>query len=105
MNLTKNLLIAGAAGLVAASALAAARKGYSCLYCGLRYQTIRALTAADCPRHPDGRHRHELYQGPDKESYECRYCGHEADDIRTLTASKCSRHPKGAYRGRHVPAL
>lgn len=91
--------------VLSVTVLAAARKTYYCKYCGLGYQTINSLTAADCVRHPAGRHKHELYQGTEKATYECQYCGHKAMDIRTLTAAKCFRHPKGAYKGRHVPAL
>ena len=87
------------------SAVMAGKKTYYCKYCGLGYQTINSLTAADCARHPAGRHKHELYQGTEKKSYECQYCGRKAADISTLTAAKCQRHPKGAYKGRHVPAL
>lgn len=103
----KNIVIICALGLVvlSATALAAAKKTYYCKYCGLGYQTINSLTAADCARHPAGRHKHELYQGTEKKSYECQYCGRKAADISTLTAAKCQRHPKGAYKGRHVPAL
>lgn len=89
----------------AVTLLAAEKKTYYCKYCGLGYQTISALTAADCTRHPAGRHKHELYQGTPKEIYECQYCGHKAPNIKTLTAAKCYRHPDGAYKGRHVPAL
>lgn len=92
-------------GVLSATALAAAKKTYYCKYCGLGYQTINSLTAADCVRHPDGRHKHELYQGPEKDVYECQYCGSKAESIQKLTASKCRRHPSGAYKRHHVPAL
>lgn len=99
------LMLAGGVALFSVLAIAAAKKTYYCKYCGLGYQTISALTAADCLRHPDGRHKHELYQGAVKSVYECQYCGSKASSISSLTGAKCPRHPKGAYKGRHSPAL
>ena len=105
MNRTNGMLCLLGIVVLSVSAVSAEKKTYYCKYCGLGYQTINALTAANCVRHPAGRHKHELYQGTEKKTYECQYCGHKAVDISTLTATKCSRHPKGAYKGRHVPAL
>lgn len=91
--------------LLATTLVAAAKKTYYCKYCGRGYQTINALTATDCYRHPAGKHKHELYQGAEKEMYECQYCGSKAESIQKLTAPKCRRHPSGAFKGHHVPAL
>lgn len=97
--------LVGVAAILAMTVVAAAKKTYYCKYCGIGYQTVNALTAADCHRHPDGRHKHELYQGTEKSTYFCQYCGAKAASISTLTGAKCPRHPKGAFKGRHSPAL
>lgn len=105
MNRTIGMLFLLCVFVLSASAVFAGKKMYYCKYCGLGYQTINALTAADCVRHPAGKYKHELYQGTEKKSYECQYCGTKAESIQKLTAPKCRRHPSGAYKGHHVPAL
>lgn len=100
------LVLVGVVAVLAMTVVAEAKKTYYCKYCGMGYQTVNALTAAVCHRHPeDGRHKHELYQGTEKSTYFCQYCGAKAASISTLTGAKCPRHPKGAFKGRHSPAL
>lgn len=76
---------------------------YYCEYCGQKYSSVSSLVSNSCPRHPDGRGKHKLYEGGEKSEYTCKYCGKSYHDLRTLTSNSCPRHPDG--RGKHAPAL
>ncbi len=76
---------------------------YYCKNCGAKYSSISSLTGASCPRHPDGKGRHLLYEGEEKKEYLCKYCGAKYSSISSLTGASCPRHPDG--KGRHSPAL
>lgn len=76
-----------------------------CEYCGTSYPSISSLTTGNCPRHPDGRGRHKLYEGSEKTKYTCKYCGTSYPSISSLTTGRCHRHPNGSGKGRHSPAL
>jgi len=76
-----------------------------CEYCGTSYSSISSLTAGNCPRHPDRRGRHKLYEGSEKAKYMCKYCGTSYSSISSLTAGNCPRHPAGPSKGRHSPAM
>lgn len=80
---------------------------YYCEYCGHRFTSVRLLTSATCPRHPDGSNkgRHKLYEGTEKKQYTCKYCGHKFPSIMVMTGGTCVNHPKGSNKGRHAPAL
>ena len=80
---------------------------FYCKYCGRKASSVASLTSSPCIRHPDGqgKGRHVLYEGSEKEQYVCKHCGRKANSIATLTASKCIRHPNGPSKGNHEPAL
>lgn len=80
---------------------------YYCEYCGVKYQSIQALAATTCGKHPNGSHkgRHKLYEGGEKSEYYCKYCGAKYQNIQALTATTCGKHPNGSHKGRHSPAL
>lgn len=83
------------------------KKNYYCEYCGHKFPSVRQLTSATCPRHPDGSNkgRHKLYEGTEKSTYTCKYCGHRFPSILVMTDGTCPNHPKGSNKGRHAPAL
>ncbi len=74
-----------------------------CKNCGMKYSSVQALTTGACNRHPDGRGKHQLYEGSEKQQYVCKYCGMKYSSLQALTAGNCNRHPDG--RGKHSPAL
>lgn len=78
-----------------------------CEYCGHRFPTVKLLTSATCPRHPDGsnRGRHKLYEGTEKKEYTCKHCGKKFPSIMVMAGGTCPNHPKGANKGSHAPAL
>lgn len=76
---------------------------YYCKHCGTKYPSIRQLTSSNCHHHPDGKGKHELYEGSEKSSYQCKFCGSSYRTLYDLTAQNCHRHPNG--KGRHSPAL
>ena len=78
---------------------------FYCKHCGQRFSSVAALTSQPCVRHPNGRGKHELYEGDEKDSYTCKYCGREFSSIRNMTGQTCPRHPDGINRGKHSPAL
>jgi len=78
---------------------------YYCEYCGYRTSNVAGLTIASCPRHPNGKGKHKLYQGGEKSSYTCKYCGRNAPTLGALTIANCPRHPNGMGKGKHAPAL
>ncbi len=80
---------------------------FYCEYCGQKASSISSLTAAKCPRHPNGRlqGQHKLYEGSEKSQYVCKYCGIKHPTILGLTAAKCPKHPNGRLNGNHAPAL
>jgi len=80
---------------------------YYCEYCGQRFSSVSSLTAANCPRHPNGsgKGKHKLYEGSEKSKYTCKYCGQSFSSISSMTAANCPRHPKGSGKGKHAPAL
>jgi len=80
---------------------------YYCEYCGTSYDSVRALTACSCSRHPDGpcKGKHKLYEGSEKDKYTCKFCGTQFTNLRSMTACSCSRHPNGPCKGKHSPAL
>lgn len=80
-------------------------QNFYCEYCGAKYSSISALTSGSCPKHPDGKGKHKLYEGSEKSQYFCEYCGRKYNSISDLTANSCSKHPNGANKGRHAPAL
>ena len=94
---------------VAFLAYAQAKKpaAFYCKYCGRKAPSVVSLTSTPCVRHPagQGKGRHALYEGKEKEQYLCKHCGRKANSIATLTASKCIRHPDGPSKGNHEPAL
>ena len=83
------------------------KKNYYCAYCGQKFASVNALTAAVCPRHPNGagKGKHKLYEGSEKTKYLCKYCGQSFNSINAMTAAVCPRHPNGAGKGKHSPAL
>ena len=80
---------------------------FYCEYCGLKFDSVWVLTAANCVRHPLGPHRgrHKLYEGREKSHYTCKYCGKLYSSINSMTASNCLRHPDGVHKGRCAPSL
>ena len=80
-------------------------KKYYCKHCGTSFAAVHSLHLSSCTRHPDGRGRHELYEGTEKDVYTCKYCGMRSRSINALTCSTCVKHPDGAGKGRHSPAL
>ena len=78
---------------------------YYCKHCGQRFSSVAALTAQPCVRHPNGRGKHELYEGSEKSQYTCKYCGQKFSTINGMTAQPCVRHPNGPGKGKHSPAL
>lgn len=76
---------------------------FYCEYCGSKASSIASLTLNSCPRHPEGRGKHKLYEGSEKSKYSCKYCGSSASTISSLTLNSCPRHPNG--KGKHSPAL
>ena len=82
-------------------------KNYYCEYCGHKFPSVRQLTAATCPRHPNGVNKgnHKLYEGSEKSEYTCKYCGKRFPSIMVMTAAPCINHPNGQNKGNHSPAL
>lgn len=80
---------------------------YYCEYCGIKQNSITALTAMSCIRHPQGANKgkHKLYEGSEKSKYDCKYCGRSQNSISALTSMSCHRHPNGPNKGKHAPAL
>ncbi len=78
---------------------------YYCEYCGLKFQSVYALTSANCGRHPNGQGKHKLYEGSEKSTYICKYCGLKFSSIYSMTSILCQRHPNGQGKGKHSPAL
>ena len=80
---------------------------YYCEYCGQKFSSVSSLTAAICPRHPNGvgKGKHKLYEGSEKTKYTCKYCGQTFNSLSSLTAASCPRHPNGMGKGKHAPAL
>jgi predicted Zn-ribbon and HTH transcriptional regulator len=80
---------------------------FYCEYCGMNFASVRALTAARCPRHPLGPNKgfHKVYEGTEKPQYTCKYCGFKFSTIRAMTAARCPRHPSGPNKGYHAPTL
>ncbi len=80
---------------------------FYCEYCGQKFTSVQSLTAANCPRHPNGfiKGRHKLYEGSEKSQYTCKFCGQKFSSIQSLTAANCPRHPDGFIKGKHSPAL
>ena len=39
---------------------------FYCEYCGYKSNSVSTLTNGYCPRHPDGRGKHKLYEGGEK---------------------------------------
>ncbi len=80
-----------------------ASEKFYCEYCGTEFSSVRTLSMGTCPRHPNGRGNHKLYEGSVKSKYTCKYCGNQYSSIRLLTTGFCPKHPNG--RGHHAPAL
>lgn len=80
---------------------------YYCEYCGHKFPSVRQLTSATCPRHPDGSNKghHKLYEGSEKSEYTCKYCGKKFPSIQVMVGGLCVNHPKGSNKGGHAPAL
>ena len=80
---------------------------YYCEHCGQPFINVKALTAGNCTRHPNGlnKGKHALYKGSEKSSYMCKFCGQSFPTISSMTAGHCQRHPDGNMKGRHSPAL
>ena len=80
---------------------------YYCKYCGKSANSVSALTAASCMRHPNGpnKGKHALFEGGEKTQYTCKYCGKTFGSIAILTGAHCMRHPDGPNKGKHSPAL
>lgn len=78
-------------------------QNFYCEYCGAKYSSISSLTNGYCPKHPDGRGKHKLYEGSEKSQYFCEYCGAKYSSISSLTNGYCTKHPNG--KGNHAPAL
>lgn len=82
-----------------------AMSNYFCEYCGLKFSSVRSLTALRCNRHPlgPGNGNHQLYEGAEAHKYLCEYCGQESSSISGLTGLRCTRHPTDPRNGRHKP--
>jgi len=80
---------------------------YYCEYCGQKFSNVSSLTAACCPRHPNGmgNGKHKLFEGSEKSKYTCKYCGQAFNSLSSLIAASCPRHPHGMGKGKHAPAL
>lgn len=80
---------------------------YYCQYCGQKFNSIQALTNANCPKHPAGfaKGKHTLYEGSEKSQYFCKFCGQSFSSIQALTNARCPKHPDGFGKSNHVPAL
>lgn len=80
---------------------------FYCEYCGQKFSSVSSLTAASCPRHPNGSNKgkHKLYEGSEKSKYTCKHCGQSFSSIASMTAASCPRHPNGSNKGKHAPAL
>ena len=78
---------------------------FYCKHCGQRFSSVAALTSQPCVRHPNGRGKHELYEGSEKSQYTCKYCGQKFSTINLMTSQPCVRHPNGPGKGKHSPAL
>ena len=80
---------------------------YYCEYCGHKFTSVRQLTSATCPRHPNGSNKghHKLYEGCEKSEYTCKYCGKKFPSIQVIVGGLCVNHPKGSNKGAHAPAL
>ncbi len=76
---------------------------YYCKNCGVKSSNVQSLISGSCSRHPDGRGKHQLYEGSEKSQYVCKYCGLKYSNLQTLTSGSCRHHPDG--RGKHSPAL
>ena len=73
------------------------------MHCGTKATSVSTLTSLSCMRHPNGKGKHQLYEGSEKSRYTCKYCGTGASSISSLTALSCMRHPNG--KGKHSPAM
>jgi DNA-directed RNA polymerase subunit RPC12/RpoP len=78
-----------------------------CKYCGNKFISVYALTAASCGRHPDGcnKGKHALYEGSEKTQYICKHCGLKFPTIYAMTAQKCSRRQGTEKNKQHEPTL
>ncbi len=85
----------------------ATSRNYYCVYCGAKFNSVQALTMANCNRHPAGgfKGKHKLYEGTEKTQYICKYCGQKFSSLSSLTMGNCNRHPNGCFKGKHTPAL
>jgi len=77
-----------------------------CKWCGMRFPDARNLLMNNCQKNPNGHmgHKHELYEGSEKQQYICKFCGRTFRTIGDMSVNlNCNQSPHPNRR--HEPAL